>query len=328
MKLSRVLRRYWFLTLLVLLLPIGTLWPAGGNALREVDWAIPIFVATTLAISGFLLDTSRLVRQATNLRAIGLALGSTYLVAPILAFGLARVFGPSGGESAAFTQGMMLVAAQAGTLASALALTIMTRGDQELALVLTLLSNALTVVLTPLVLKIAIGANVEFDALAMIARMCTVVLLPVVLGQALRRALWSRAQRIVPALRVVPQLIILVFVYTGVAAAADQVRSEVALALRYFAACALLHTLLLAWNYAAATIAGLPVSARTAIVFCGAQKTLPNGIDLWNRFFSANAAGAVPLVLFHLFQLVVDTLLVPFFERQNRTAERAKQTGA
>ncbi|MDG2213503.1 MAG: bile acid:sodium symporter, partial [Verrucomicrobiota bacterium] len=56
---------------------------------------------------------------------------------------------------------------------------------------------------------------------------------------------------------------------------------------------------------------------RTAVILCGSQKTLPNGIYVWNNFFQANPYGAVPLVLYHLFQLVVDTLLVPKFEERN-----------
>ena len=56
---------------------------------------------------------------------------------------------------------------------------------------------------------------------------------------------------------------------------------------------------------------------RTAVILCGSQKTLPNGIYIWSHFFPTNPYGAVPLVLYHLFQLIVDTLLVSKLEKLN-----------
>ena len=44
-----------------------------------------------------------------------------------------------------------------------------------------------------------------------------------------------------------------------------------------------------------------------------------NGIYLWEKFFGDNPIGALPLVIYHLIQLIVDTLLVPIFEKRNKT---------
>lgn len=319
------LRRYWFLVLLVLVIPVGIHWPEGGQRLRDSSWAIRCLVAVTLGIAGFTLDTRRLYRQAANLKAIVMALSSTYVVAPTAAYALAWLWGPeeSDADRALFVQSMMIMAAQAGTLASALALTLVSRGNQELALVLTLLSNGLTVLLTPLVLQVSIGAQVDFPALEMITHMMVVVLAPVALGQLLRRPLWTRATPVLPVLRIIPQLIILVFVYSALSAAAEHLASDLALAAQFFGACVSLHFVLLIWNYATTRAAGLDAASSTAVVYCGSQKTLPNGIYLWKEFFWANPYGAVPLVLYHVFELFFDTLLVPFFERRNRREEEA-----
>ena len=66
---------------------------------------------------------------------------------------------------------------------------------------------------------------------------------------------------------------------------------------------------------------GLPQSSRTAVVFCGSQKTLPNAIYLWDHFFASNPYGAIPMVLYHIFQLVLDTLLVPWLEPQTKPSD-------
>ena len=85
----------------------------------------------------------------------------------------------------------MLAAAQAGTLSSAIALTVVARGRQDLALLLTIVSNTATAVLTPLVLELTVGRVVELPIGDMMQRMALVVIAPVVPGSS-RAALVHR----------------------------------------------------------------------------------------------------------------------------------------
>ena len=339
------IKRYWFLTALIVLIPIGMTWPELGKQIKESGHVIPILVGIMLGIAGFTMDTSKLVQQASNFRAVFPVLASTYVLAPLAAFGLARVFAPA--DEPHFTTAMMIMATQAGSLASAIALTYMAGGNRELALVCTVLSSSLTVVLTPFILLLSIGAQRllgddvtdvsvggvfldEFPLGTMVLRMVLVVLLPVGLGQWMRRWFWKRSAAILPTLRIAPQLIILLFVYTGFSAAEEKLRSRPDLALQFLGACILLHVLLLVVGILVSGWLQLPWPERTAVVFCGSQKTLPNGMLIWGTFFVPRVPhddtsaivthvpyGAVPLVLYHLFQLVVDTLLVPMFEKRN-----------
>jgi sodium/bile acid cotransporter 7 len=205
----------------------------------------------------------------------------------------------------------MIAASQAGTLASAIAFTIVAGGDKELAVILTVLSNALACVLTPLVLVLTVGTVVRLPLGAMMEQMALVVLAPVALGQVLRLCFWSRATPYLWCLRLVPQGIILTFVYAGCSTASGELNREPVLAFQFLATCASLHLVLLGSTYGAATLIRLPASARTAVVFCGSQKTLPSGIYLWRQFFPSNPSGAVALVLYHIFQLLADTLILP-----------------
>jgi sodium/bile acid cotransporter 7 len=268
-----------------------------------------------LGIAGFTMDTSRLVEQSSNFRVIIPVLASTYILAPIVAYGLSQALAPESDEN--FLPAMMIMAAQAGSLASAIALTLMAGGNRELALICTLISNGFTVLLTPFVLELSIGTKVAFPIFEMIARMALVILLPVAVGQLLRPVFWERARRAHDFIRIIPQFIILMFVYTGFSAATGQLSQDKDLVLRFFAACALLHLVLLGANTLLSGALKLQWPDRTALILCGSQKTLPNGIYIWNTFFVSNPYGAVPLVLYHLFQLIVDTLLVPFFEKRN-----------
>ena len=268
-----------------------------------------------LGIAGFTMDTSSLVKQATNFHAIIPVLLSIYFISPALAYCLSVWLAPAGNEN--FLPAMMIMSAQAGSLASAIALTMMAGGNRELALICTLLSNSLTFLLTPFILDLSIGADVDFHVSQMMLRMAYMVLLPIAIGQLLRPFLWERTESIRPFIRIVPQFIILMFVYTGFASGAQQLQGAPQIVLRFFVACAILHLGLLGWNYFLSGWLRFGWPDRTAIILSGSQKTLPNGIYVWSNFFSGNPYGAVPLVLYHLFQLLVDTLLVPWFERRN-----------
>lgn len=322
---SSAVKRYWFLAALILTIPIGLMWPDFGHQVKANGNVIPIFVGVMLGIAGFTMDTTLLVKQAMNYRAVLPVLASTYLLAPTAAFGLAKLLGPA--DDPHFLPATMIMAAQAGSLASAIALTIMAGGSRELALICTLVSNALTVVLTPFILEQTItadyiktfgaGDQITFPLGEMIGRMVLCVLLPIVIGQLMRPVLWERTEKIRGVVRVVPQFIILIFVYTGFAAATAKITNNPELAVRFMVLSVLLHIILLGGNALIGRALNLEWPERTAVILCGSQKTLPNGIYIWGAFFQANPYGAVPLVLYHLFQLIVDTLLVPFFEKRN-----------
>ena len=152
-------------------------------------------------------------------------------------------------------------------------------------------------------------------------RMMYVVLLPIILGQILRYYVWKKTKPIRPFIRIVPQVIILMFVYIGFASGSEKLQEDINIVLRFLVACALLHLLLLGLNTLISGLLGLKWPERTAMILSGSQKTLPNGMDVWKKSFGDNEYGAVPLVLYHLFQLLVDTLLVPKFEKKNPSPE-------
>ena len=140
-------RRHWFLVGLALVSVGAFAFPEGGTALRGTGWALPLLTATSLFLSGITLETAGL-REGADVRGIALGLSSTYVVAPVLAIVFVRLWGPAndgaGSEGYFFFEAMMIVAAQASTIASAPALTLVAGGNQALALAITLSSNLMT----------------------------------------------------------------------------------------------------------------------------------------------------------------------------------------
>jgi BASS family bile acid:Na+ symporter len=299
---------------------VGTLFPQGGAAIRQAGWGIPLMVAAVLLISGYTLELGHAVRQATNARALFLGLATTYVVAPIIAYPLARLYGPPVGDAEStgfhFLQAVMIMAAQAGPVATAIAMTTMARGDHALALVLTLISNTITAFLTPIILRAAIGSVVAFPLAEMMARLALVIILPVILGIALRQLAGPKTlpTRLLIAAKLIPQWIVLTFVYIGFASASEYLGQEISLAFRFAAVCISLNGLLLIWSALAAGWMGLSPASRIAITFCGSQKTVPNGFYLWETFFSTNPYGAIPMVFYQITQLAGGALLAPWIK--------------
>ena len=75
------LKRYWFLVVLLCLIPVGLWAPGPGLYIKEQGHIIPVFVGLMLGLSGFSMDTSSLVRQAFKWRAIVPVLASMSLTA-------------------------------------------------------------------------------------------------------------------------------------------------------------------------------------------------------------------------------------------------------
>ena len=95
------------------LIPVG-LWAPGPVVHQEQGQYHPcVCVDADCPVS---MDTSTLVRQAFNWRAIVPVLASTFVLAPVVAYGLALWLRPEGDPH--FLPAIMIMAAQAGTLAS------------------------------------------------------------------------------------------------------------------------------------------------------------------------------------------------------------------
>jgi predicted Na+-dependent transporter len=76
-----------------------------------------------------------------------------------------------------------------------------------------------------------------------------------------------------------------------------------------------LHFVLLVLNAALSRLLMRSADQRTAFVLCSSQKTLPAAILIWKSYFPATPLGPIVAVVYHLVQLVVDSILAPSFKK-------------
>lgn len=246
----------------------------------------------------------------------------TFLAFPLL--GLLLLLGTAGRVDDHLRTGLFFLCALPSTVSSSVALTATARGDVPAAVFNATLSSLLGVVLTPLWLQLVLGRG--HHALPFGQVVLDLVLwlvLPLLVGQALRPLLGALAARHRARIGVLDRLTILLLVYTSFC---DSVKAEVwsrgaaPLAVSALASAALLGAmLLLVWFVSGAF--GFERSERITALFCGSKKTLASGVPMARLIFGATPAlGLIllPIMLYHPLQLVVGGWLAGRFA--SRTA--------
>lgn len=298
------MKRYWFLICLAVVVTFGFVDPRAGLAYREMG-AIPLSVGFLMFLSGLLLDTSALVREACNFRLIGSIFVCVFVLFPLLACGVARVFWAGNSD---VLIALLILAAQPSTLASGIVMTRIAEGNDALAVVSAVTTNLSSVLLTPLVFFIVLGVEgqVSISTQDMILRLLRIVLIPVVTGQTLRPLIGKH--RLKPFHRpsgVISQLVILGMILTGVSGASGQLTGS----LQLVVVAIFLHVGMLGVTYSLGRMLHASRGERIALMLCGSQKTLPAGIYIWSTYFAHVAIGSVAIVAYHIVQMIVDSVL-------------------
>jgi BASS family bile acid:Na+ symporter len=147
---------------------------------------LPIALAVIMFGLGLSLTTSDFRRVAKSTRAVVVALVLQILVLPLVAFGLVKAFD----VDPLLAVGVMLLAASPGGTTANL-FSHLFRGDVALNVTLTAINSVLAAATIPLITNLAID---HFDAegelglqLGKVVQVIAIVLVPVVLGMAVRR---------------------------------------------------------------------------------------------------------------------------------------------
>lgn len=303
-----LLRRYWFLLLLVLVLVLG-LWR--GPALVEPIAPFPRawLVAVVMFVTALPMSFTQITGAAKSRAPVGLALLLSMVVAPPLAFAIGRML------PASLATGLVIAASVPCTLASAAVWTRRGGGNDAIALLVTLVTNLLCFVTLPTWIQLLLGHTVERNAASLSLRLLLLVVLPVVAGQLLRRLhpVHQLTVRHKAGLSTTAQLGVLVMVFFGAVSAGDTLAKLGSDAARpvvwlwLLVAVLTVHLLLFAMGWYGAQACSAKPADRLAAAISGSQKTMMIGLDVAIGF---GGLAVLPMVAYHLVQLVVDTLLV------------------
>jgi sodium/bile acid cotransporter 7 len=320
------LAKRWFLLALAAGVVAAVAFPAGlAPAVRLVPPQGVVALALFLMAWGL---ESRSLGQSL-LRPLPALWAATisYGLAPLLAWFCAWLLP----VPADFRVGLIIIASVPCTLASAVLWTRLAGGNEAVALLTVLLTTATSWLITPLWLAPLAGARpLSIDSARMMRELLLYLVLPVVLGQALRAVppLARAAVRLRLVLSVVSQLLILAIIVKAAVSLGERVHEDRAVVtpgplLLIAAGCVVTHLATLFAGLGSSRALGFDRPSRVAVAFACSQKTLPVALLLFESYFKQEYPLAVlPLVFYHVGQLAIDTLVADHLRERGRAEKQ------
>ena len=310
-----LLRRQWFLVALAAVL-------GGGMTLHESlePFASRFPRGALVAIVMFLTALPLEFRQFTSTirkwQGLALALALNVVAAPLAAYLL------RGTLPAQLAVGLVVACSVPCTLASAAVWTRRGGGNDALALCVTMITNLACFVVMPATLAwlLATSITLPLTAEELSWRLTRLVLLPIVAAQVIRQmphaAAWAATAK--ASLATACQFGILTMVLIGAVSAGETLASIDATSYAWWqiptlvVVVTVLHLGLFFSGWWGARLLGIDTRDAIAIAIAGSQKTLTVGLDVALSF---GGLAILPMVAYHVAQLLLDTILVDRLRR-------------
>lgn len=318
----QLLVKRWFLIVLLVGISATLLWT---DTVRMVVEPIPLvgLVVATMFLVAWTLESRRLWEALIRPRAVIWALAISYILMPPLGWLASRWF-----STPDLAIGLIVVTSVPCTLASAAIWTRLAGGNEAAALLITLLTTALSWLITTAWLTWLTGAVVQADPIGMMRDLALFLVVPVTVGQLARGPARLRilATRWKTPISVITRLLVFLTILHAVIRAVDRLHGQFSIAimsslLAVALACTVVHLLGLVAGYWSGNLIGLERGDRIAVAFGGSQKTLPVSMLLIDSFYPGYGLAVVPALFYHVGQLVVDTLVIDLF-RHGAAGER------
>ncbi|MEZ5680130.1 MAG: bile acid:sodium symporter family protein [Erythrobacter sp.] len=300
----------WFVPPLFLWVVDGSFAPLGQPLVSVMLGVIMLGMGLTLTLDDF----KRVIRLP---RAVMTGVALQFTVMPLAGITLATAFGLQSGLAV----GLVLVACCPGGTASNV-VAYLARANVALSVTMTMVSTLVAVIATPLLTGWLAGVFVEIDRWALFRSMVTVVLVPVVLGVALRALLPQATKRIEPVAPLVSVLFVVLIVGAIVARSKDLISEHAGVLLL---ALFLLHVIGFALGYVITRLLGFDEAvARTASIEVGMQNsglgsTLAAAPSFAAQFVNPlqAALAPVPSAISAVYHVVIGSLLASWWRRRS-----------
>ena len=178
-RIFKFIEKYFFIIILLavavsLVYPNSFQWVLGEyNGINMLNLLLSIVLFTM----GTTLKANDFANVFKNPKEIGVGISAQYVIMPLIAFALARVFS----LNEALTVGLVLVGTVPGGTASDV-ITFLSKGDVALSVSLTAVSTVISPILTPIITLILIGNQIHFSPVDMFISILEIVIIPIVLG--------------------------------------------------------------------------------------------------------------------------------------------------
>ena len=313
------IQKHWFLASLLLLMAMGFQFAPPFETLAEIEWLKWSVVSATMFLMAWPLEFGKLQQSLVRPAAPLLGAAFNLILIPLLVWPLAALAGTELGP------GIIITAATPSTLASAAVLTRAAGGDDSVAVMVTIFTNATCFFVMPFWIFLQTGDQIDSTQLVgTIYKLFFYVVVPIALAQVARRhrssAAWATQAK--PLLSRLALIGVLAMVFLGAVKMGlrfeNQTDSPISIYNLLTTAVILVsvHVTVFWLGIFTAKTIGLPRPKQIAIGFSGSQKTLMIGLSTAvNLGFNI-----IPIVMYHSLQLIVDAVFAERL-RKNETPE-------
>jgi len=313
MSFARSIKKNWFFWGLFGTLICGILLPGLGKTLNPGGYTIKTIVFVLFLVTGFILPSEQIKSGLKSYKLHVFLQLFIFGFIPLYFFLTARFF--SGYLNGGLAIGFYALAVLPTTISTCVVFTQTTGGNSVGAIFNSAFSNVAGIFVSPLLLSLFLsGAGSALplkEILPIVRSLVITMLLPLLLGQYLRRGHAAVADRNRKRFSDGSSALILLIVFITISTtAANQgflgMLLQLAIPFSFLAASHLFFILVL---YQGSRFLKFSREDRICAVFVGPQKTIAMGVPLLSVFFSSRpdllALAVVPLLFYHPFQLFI-----------------------
>ena len=269
------------------------------------SYIIPLLTIIMLSM-GLTLKTRDFKQVMNNRRALIVGVLLQFMVMPLTAFLIAKLFNFDN----ELTIGMLLVGSVAGGTASNV-MCYLAKGDTALSISMTAVSTLLGVILTPLLVVMMVGQDVDIPVLGMLLSLVKIVLVPVSIGVVVNTFFSDKVAKLQPLLPYVSMFTIIFIIAIVVALSAERL-ADIGFILG--AAVILHNTLGLILGYSVARLMGFNEKVCRTIAFEVGLQNSGLATALAIKFFTP--AAALPGTLFSIWHNVSGAIIASYWSKR------------
>ena len=315
-----------FILLLITVPLIATALPARAAAADVLDHATVAAVCLLFFLHGAKLTPADARAGFTRWQFQLVVLACTFIVFPLL--GIAITLLPSSILSPVMATGFLFLAILPSTVQSSIAFTSIARGNVALAVSSASISNVLGVVFTPILAGVLLGSTVQITPKSLLGIFGELVV-PFVAGQLLHKRMSGFLARNRRLVSIVDQGSVLLVVYAAFSIGVTQGLWTVvppSQLLSVIAVSVVLLAVVLGAFFGLGKAMRLPREDAIVLLFCGSKKSQVSGLPMATLLFPAAQVGmyVLPLMIFHIIQLLVCAVLANRYAAANPAVEDAE----
>ncbi len=277
-----------------------------------------IFISFLL--TGLTIETTHIFKELQNIKVHGAALFSSLFLFPVISYSFARYFFSTSPD---FVLGALIIGVAPVTIASGTVMTSIALGNVPLSLFICVLGNLFSIMTIPVMINLILqfgDVSISLPVAKMLFELSITVLLPVLIGQALRIKLKDTIASAKGGISIFNQSIVLLIILNAVSSSIDGILHAGSMLFLVFLFMICLHLLIISVNRTIAWLLHLDLPSTAAFTIHNSQKTLTVSYLVWAGYFAARFPLAfIPAIAYHLTQMVMDTFVAHWFRRKSET---------